>query len=86
MFFWDMALLSALKPFAYPLAVKFLGQDGKILRQQNENLELARPTMLYAGDPDRLAQWYMKLKRTYGEMGGAAFKNPIEPATLHWRT
>ncbi|MEM9234213.1 MAG: aromatic ring-hydroxylating dioxygenase subunit alpha [Pseudomonadota bacterium] len=86
MFFWDMPLLSLIRPVAYPLARTFLGQDGKILRQQNENIALERPVMLYAGDPDRLAQWYVKLKRTYGEMGGADFVNPIEPAVLHWRT
>lgn len=86
MFFWDMPLLSFIRPVAYPLARTFLGQDGKILRLQNENIELERPAMLYAGDPDRLAQWYMKLKRAYGEQGGAAFENPIEPAILHWRT
>ncbi|WP_370336882.1 Rieske 2Fe-2S domain-containing protein [Parvularcula marina] len=86
MFFWDMPLLTMIKPFAYPLARTFLGQDGKILRQQNENIELENPKMLYAGDPDRLAQWYVKLKRTYGEMGGADFVNPLEPAILYWRT
>ncbi len=86
MFFWDMPLLSAIKPFAYPLAKTFLGQDGNILRLQNENIVLENPTMMYAGDPDRLAQWYVKLKRAFAEGGAEGFKNPIDPAVLHWRT
>ncbi len=86
MFYWDMPLLSVIKPFAYPLARTFLGQDGRILRQQNENIAIANPVMTYAGDPDRLAQWYLKLKRAYRDRGDAAFENPLEPAQLHWRT
>jgi phenylpropionate dioxygenase-like ring-hydroxylating dioxygenase large terminal subunit len=86
MFYWDMPLLSAIKPFAYPLARKFLSQDGQILRQQAENIARERPAMLYAGDPDRLAQWYIRLKRAYAAAEPGAFANPIEPATLYWRT
>lgn len=86
MFFWDMPLLSVIKPFAYPLARTFLSQDGNILRLQNENIALLHPTMTYLGEPDRLAQWYMQLKRAYGAEGPAGYVNPIEPAVLHWRT
>lgn len=86
MFFWDMPLLSLIKPFAYPLAKKFLSQDGAILRQQNENIRRVSPRMLYAGDPDRLAQWYMQLKRAYLATGPEGFENPVTPATLHWKT
>lgn len=85
-FFWDHPLLALLRPFAQPLANRFLGQDGQILRLQNENLALSRSRPLYVGDADRLAHWYMRLKRAYLEGGGAAFVNPIEPATLRWRT
>lgn len=86
MFFWDMPLLSVIKPFTYPLAKTFLGQDGDILSLQNANIQQFNPTMMYAGDPDKLAQWYMKLKRLYNEQGPEGFQNPIEPTTLHWKT
>ncbi|WOI53656.1 aromatic ring-hydroxylating dioxygenase subunit alpha [Parvularcula sp. LCG005] len=86
MFFWNMPLLSVLKPFTYPLAKTFLGQDGAILSAQNENIALAKPVMLYAGDPDRLAQWYLALKRAYLAGGADKFENPIEATQLYWRT
>lgn len=85
-FFWDMPLLTALKPIAYPLGVKFLGQDGRILRLQNENIRIGRASTMFAGDPDKLAQWYMSLKRTYLTQGPEDFANPLEEATLRWRT
>ncbi|MEM9422595.1 MAG: aromatic ring-hydroxylating dioxygenase subunit alpha, partial [Pseudomonadota bacterium] len=73
MFFWDMPLLSAIRPLTYPLAKTFLGQDGRILRLQNQNIALEHPTMMYAGDPDRLALWYMKLKRAFANNEGETF-------------
>ncbi|ADM09388.1 Rieske 2Fe-2S family protein [Parvularcula bermudensis HTCC2503] len=87
MFFWDMPLLSLLKPLTLPLARRFLSQDGRILRLQNDNLQRQDVPMLYLGEPDRLAQWYLKLKRAYAEKDqGEAFINPLEPAVLRWRT
>ncbi|MEM6650551.1 MAG: Rieske 2Fe-2S domain-containing protein [Pseudomonadota bacterium] len=86
MFFWNMPLLSVIKPFAYPLAKTFLGQDGAILRLQNQNIIEANPTMTYVGEADRPAQWYMQLKRSYSAQGAAGFENPVQPSTLRWRT
>lgn len=85
-FFWDMPLLSVLKPFVTPFGRHFLGQDGYILRLQNENLKRGLRSSLYVGDPDRLAQWYMSLKRAYLLGGAQGFENPVSEATLRWRT
>ncbi len=88
MFFWDMPLLSVLRPITYPLMKTFLGQDGKILREQNENIARYRPTMMYVEEPDELAKWYLKLKREWLTARGdeRSFENPITEATLHWKT
>jgi len=85
---WDMTLLSIAKPFFMPLAKTFLGQDGKILSQQAENIEREKPAMMYVDDPDMLAKWYLKLKREWAESReqGRDFVNTLEPAQLRWRT
>ncbi|MBY0420958.1 MAG: aromatic ring-hydroxylating dioxygenase subunit alpha [Parvularculaceae bacterium] len=85
--FWDLPALSLFKPFLRGMASSFLGQDGAILDAQNANLSRAPHRPLYAGDPDELAKWYLRLKRAWAsraETGG--FVNPIAPATLRWRT
>ena len=88
LFFWDMMLLSGLRPLVYPLAKKFLGQDGHILTQQNANIKSQNPTMMYVEEPDELAKWYLKLKREWvsSRMENRPFANPLTDATLHWKT
>lgn len=85
--FWDLPVLSLLRPILNGMASSFLAQDGAILDAQNQNLARAPHRPLYAGDPDELAKWYLRLKRAWAardETGG--FVNPIAPATLRWRT
>ena len=88
MFFWDMPMLTLAKPLMYPLGKTFLGQDGHILREQNKNLSRERPTMMYVEDADKLAGWYMQVKRAWQQSRetGQAFENPVKEATLRWRT
>ncbi|MGV6802215.1 MAG: Rieske 2Fe-2S domain-containing protein [bacterium] len=88
MFFWDMPLMTILKPALYPLAKKFLGQDGAILRLQNTNIQEQAPHMMYVDDPDMLAKWYRSLTREWRQSveQGREFVNPLKPATLRWRT
>jgi phenylpropionate dioxygenase-like ring-hydroxylating dioxygenase large terminal subunit len=88
MVYWDMPLLSVVKPFIYPLAVRFLGQDGTILSEQNENLKRLDHKMKYVEDADRLAGWYMQTKQAYRQAReqDQPFVSPIEEATLRWRT
>ena len=86
--FWDMALLSAIRPVAARMADSFLAQDEAILNAQNKNLSRIDHRPLYAGDPDTPAQWYYALKKAWVETGSTfeSFQNPLTAKTLHWRT
>lgn len=88
MFFWDMPLLTAAWPFMKGLGTIFLKQDGRILVEQNRNIKRFDPAMIYVDDPDELAKWYHKLRRAWvaSVEEGTEFENPLEPATLYWRT
>ena len=85
--FWDMPLLTALKPIAAHMANSFLAQDGAILNAQNENLSRQDHRPLYAGEPDIPAQWYHALKRAWRRSEGQTdFIHPLSAQSLHWRT
>jgi phenylpropionate dioxygenase-like ring-hydroxylating dioxygenase large terminal subunit len=85
--FWDMPLLTLLKPVTQGMAENFLAQDGAILRAQNLNLARAAHRPLYLGDPDEPAKWYLRLKRAWAARApGAPFVNPLAGTTLRWRT
>jgi phenylpropionate dioxygenase-like ring-hydroxylating dioxygenase large terminal subunit len=86
--YWDGApLLSLMKPILIPAAKKFLDQDGRMVDLQNTGLKY-QPSMLWIDDIDVQAKWYMKLKREWlsAQAEGRAFVNPLEPATLRWRS
>lgn len=83
--YWDFAFFDALQPFAQEMADGFLKQDGDILRLQNQNLARAKHRALYLGDADEPAKWYFALKKAWGE-NGEGFVNPLQPASLRWRT
>jgi phenylpropionate dioxygenase-like ring-hydroxylating dioxygenase large terminal subunit len=85
--FWDLPALSLLRPVLNDMAANFLAQDGAILDAQNRNLARGAHRPLYVGDPDEPAKWYVRLKRAWAARGESeGFVNPIEPATLRWRT
>lgn len=93
MFFWDMPLLSIVRPLIQPLATTFLGQDGAILSGQSANINFfaargEKINMLYADHPDELAKWYLALKKSWNasQETGDDFENPIQPAKLYWKT
>ena len=54
---------------------------------QNEGLKYD-PSLLWIDDADRQAKWYQQLKRewTASRREGRAFDNPVEAATLRWRS
>ncbi len=85
--FWDFFLLDLFRPVAQSMADDFLAQDGSILSLQNENLERGDHRALYFSDADEPAKWYLKLKRAWARRKeDGAFTNPLEPASLRWRT
>ncbi len=76
-----------LKPFIAAGARAFLRQDGDMVNLQNEGLRYD-PSLLWIDDADRQAKWYQQLKRewTASRKDGRPFENPVEAATLRWRS
>ena len=76
-----------LKPVIAAWARTFLRQDGDMVNLQNQGLKYD-PTLLWVDDADRQAKWYQALKREWvaSRREGRAFVNPVEAATLTWRS
>ncbi|MEM9749929.1 MAG: aromatic ring-hydroxylating dioxygenase subunit alpha [Pseudomonadota bacterium] len=85
--YWTTPALDLLTPFIHAYARRFLGQDQWIIGLQNETKPFAPDTMLIR-DADALQRWYLRLKDAWRRAvrEERAFVNPIEPATLRWRT
>ena len=83
----DHPAFLVLRPFIAWGARVFLRQDGHMVNLQNQGLKYD-PALLWVDDADRQAKWYQQLKRewTASRSGGRPFVNPIEPATLKWRS
>ena len=75
------------RPFIAAGARSFLRQDGDMVNLQNEGLKYD-PPLIWIDDADRQAKWYQALKREWAKSRaeGRAFVNPVEPATLRWRS
>jgi hypothetical protein len=63
----------------------FLRQDAHILKLQAPGLA-DHPPMLWVGDADQQARWYVRLKREWiaCRREGREFRNPISGRTLRW--
>lgn len=86
--YWTGApLLNLGMPFAPGMAREFLDQDGRMVDLQNEGLRY-QPGMMWIDDIDVQAKWYLKLKKEWAASRAEAreFVNPLEPATLRWRS
>jgi phenylpropionate dioxygenase-like ring-hydroxylating dioxygenase large terminal subunit len=86
--YWTGApLLNLGLPIAPGMAREFLDQDGRMVDLQNEGLKY-KPGMLWIDDIDVQAKWYLKLKKEWAasRAEGRDFVNPLEPATLRWRS
>ncbi len=83
----DHPAFALLKPVIARMARTFLRQDGDMVRLQNQGLK-HDPTLLWIDDADRQAKWYQALKREWiaSRREGRPFVNPVEPATLRWRS
>lgn len=85
--YWTMPWLSALRPLIRPFARAFLNQDRRVVARQQEGLG-RNPKLMLINDADMQARWYYRLKAAFedAQTKGCAFENPIEPATLRWRS
>ncbi|HET6971222.1 MAG TPA: aromatic ring-hydroxylating dioxygenase subunit alpha [Phenylobacterium sp.] len=83
----DHPAFTLLKPVIGAMARVFLRQDGDMVQLQNQGLKYD-PTLLWIDDADRQAKWYQALKREWAasRREGRPFVNPVEPATLRWRS
>ena len=83
----DHVAFTLLKPLIAAWSRTFLRQDGGMVKLQNQGLKYD-PPLLWVDDADRQAKWYQALKREWvaSRRDGRAFVNPVEPATLRWRS
>jgi phenylpropionate dioxygenase-like ring-hydroxylating dioxygenase large terminal subunit len=83
----DHPAFQILKPVLAIWARAFLRQDGDMVDLQNQGLK-HDPSLLWIDDADRQAKWYQALRRewTASRREGRPFVNPVEPATLRWRS
>lgn len=83
----DHPAFVVLKPFVRWGARTFLRQDGDMVNLQNQGLKYD-PSLLWIDDADRQAKWYQQLKREWSasRREGRPFANPVEAATLKWRS
>jgi phenylpropionate dioxygenase-like ring-hydroxylating dioxygenase large terminal subunit len=83
----DHPAFTLLKPLIGVWARTFLRQDGDMVKLQNQGLKYD-PTLMWIDDADRQAKWYQALKREHvaSRREGRPFVNPVEPATLRWRS
>jgi len=83
----DHPAFTLLKPVLALAARVFLRQDSHMVDLQNQGLQ-GEPTLLRIDDADRQAKWYQQLKREWiaSRREGRPFANPVQPATLRWRS
>jgi hypothetical protein len=83
----DHPAFVVLKPFIRAGARAFLRQDGDMVNLQNQGLKYD-PPLMWIDDADKQAKWYHQLKRAWvaSRKAGRAFVNPVEAATLRWRS
>ena len=86
-FMWtNIPLVNFLKPVLKPFGKKFIQQDVKVVKMQQEGLRPPHSALLLVGDADQQALWYYKLKKDW--LGAAEqqmpFENRITARTLRW--
>ena len=76
-----------LKPLIAVWAKTFLRQDGDMVKLQNGGLKYDH-TLIWIEDADRQAKWYQALKREWiaSRREQRPFANPVDAATLKWRS
>jgi len=85
--YWNLPLLSALKPLLRPFVRSFLNQDRAIMVRQAEGLKYGPPLALI-DDADTQARWYYRLKAEYARAVSEQrpFVNPVKDRVLRWRS
>ncbi len=86
-FYWKFPLFDVVKPLVRPFVRAFLHQDGDMVNLQQEGLKYD-PNLMLIDDADMQAKWYHRLKKEWvvSREEDRAFRNPVEPVTLKWRS
>ncbi|MCC5997036.1 MAG: hypothetical protein JJU18_11795 [Oceanicaulis sp.] len=86
-FYWESPLLSLISPFVRPVTRNFLQQDVHIMTLRQRAAPFRRREMLIR-DADQLFIWYRRMKAEWAQANAEsrAFENPVQAATLRWRT
>lgn len=85
--YWTMKWVAPLTPLVKRLARTFLEQDRRVVVLQQEGLA-HDPKLMLIDDADTQAKWYARTKREWlaAQADGRPFENPLEAATLRWRS
>lgn len=85
--FWDMPLLTVIKPFIRWFSKFFLNQDREAVVKQQEGLKF-KPALMLIKDADTQAKWYYALKKELllSRAEKREFVNPVPETTLRWRS
>jgi len=83
----DHPVFGVLKPLIAAGARAFLRQDAGMVNLQARGLQ-TNPALMWIDDADRQAKWYQQLKREWAasRREGRGFVNPVQAATLRWRS
>ena len=84
---WNMRGLDFLRPLVERTAHRFLDQDREIATKHREGLGY-KPNQMLIPDADTQMRWWLKLKAEWfaHRREGRPFQNPIEAATLRYRS
>jgi phenylpropionate dioxygenase-like ring-hydroxylating dioxygenase large terminal subunit len=84
---WTLGWLDPVRPVFRRLVHGFLDQDRKAALLQREGLA-HDPALMLLGGVDAQAKWFFALKKEWQQAAaqGREPRNPIQPATLRWRS
>lgn len=87
-FYSDLKIANALFPLAQIFGKRFIGQDVRIVKMQQEGLTEDHPSLMLLGDADQQALWYFKLKKDFlaAQESGTPFENRIPEKVLRWKS
>ncbi len=85
--YWTPWWMSAAKPAMAYFMRAFIGQDRRAMAMQQRGL-VDDPPLMLINDADVQAKWYYALKKEYlaSRAEQRAFRHPVEPTVLRWRS
>ncbi|MEQ9109176.1 MAG: aromatic ring-hydroxylating dioxygenase subunit alpha [Rhodospirillaceae bacterium] len=85
--YWDVPGGRALRGLVRWVANRFLGQDANAVKDMRDG-QAFKPTTMLVEDADGQIRWYYRLKREWqlAQAENRPFQNPIQSATLRWRS